>query len=110
MRWLQASSPFSLLCLLLVAFSSNAVNLQGELSMEWSEFSFILKPSPLGGVGVFAIHDILAGTHLFTSKFETRTMKIKDIPPPLLRYCIYTSDEECLCPGRFDRMEIGWYI
>lgn len=37
-------------------------------------------------------------------------MKVKDVPTPLLQYCIYISDDECLCPERFDRMEIGWYI
>lgn len=78
--------------------------------MEWSEFSFILQPSPLGGVGVFAAHDIPDGTHLFKSRFITRTMKVKDVPPLLLKYCIYISDEECICPERFDRMEIGWYL
>lgn len=81
-----------------------------ESSMQWSEFSFMLKPSPLGGVGVFATHDIPVGTHLFNRKFEMRTMKVKDVPAPLLKYCIYINDLECLCPERFDRMEIGWYI
>lgn len=78
--------------------------------MQWSEFSFMLKPSPLGGVGVFATHDIEKGTELFSNRHLIRTMKVKDVPPPLLQYCIYISDEECLCPERFDRMEIGWYI
>lgn len=70
----------------------------------------MLKPSPLGGIGVFATHDIPAGTLLFNRDFELRTLKVKDIPKPLLPYCIYLNDEECLCPERFDRMEIGWYI
>ena len=78
--------------------------------MEWSEFSFMLKPSLLGGVGVFATHDIPVGTLLFNQNFEIRTMRIKDVPTPLLQYCVYISDDECLCPERFDRMEIGWYI
>ena len=78
--------------------------------MQWSEFSFMLQPSPLGGIGVFATHDIPAGTHLFNQNFEIRTLKVKDVPAALLKYCIYISDEECLCPERFDRMEIGWYI
>lgn len=78
--------------------------------MEWSEFSFVLAPSPLGGVGVFATHDISAGTLLFNQNFEIRTMNVKDVPSPLLKYCIYINDDECLCPERFDRMEIGWYI
>ena len=78
--------------------------------MVWSEMSCMLKPSPLRGIGVFATHDIPAGAIVFTSTFEFRTLKVKDVPPALLRFCIYISDEECICPERFDRMEIGWYI
>jgi SET domain-containing protein len=79
-------------------------------SMEWSEFSFMVKPSRLGGVGVFAVHDIPAGTTVFRSDHNPRKLKINDIPEPFRQYCIYISDEECYGPERFDRMEIGWYI
>ena len=78
--------------------------------MQWSEFSFVLKPSSLGGVGVFATHDIQAGTLLLTNGFGLKLIKIKDVPEAFIQYCIYLNDEECLCPERFDRMEIGWYI
>jgi SET domain-containing protein len=70
----------------------------------------MLHPSPLGGVGVFATHDIPIGTHLFNIKLSPQVKKIKNIPPLLLQYCIYISDEECLSPKRFDHMQIGWYI
>ncbi len=76
----------------------------------WSELSFVLKPSPLGGVGVFAAHDIAAGTHLFTQPYRVRTLKVKDIPQEFMNYCIYINYEECICPEQFDRMEIGWYV
>jgi hypothetical protein len=79
-------------------------------SSEWTEFSFILKPSQLGGIGVFATHDIAKGTQVFRSSFELRRLKTKDIPSELVKYCIYLNDEECLCPKRFDHMEIGWYL
>lgn len=75
--------------------------------MQWSEFSFVLKPSTLGGLGVFATHDIAKGSLLFNQNFEIRIMKVKDVPSALINYCIYISDDECLCPERFDRMEIG---
>ncbi len=79
--------------------------------MSWSEFSFILKPSPLGGVGVFAIHDIPVGTQVFSPTVSVkRVLKVKDVPAELLKYCIYINDEECFAPERFDRMEIGWYL
>lgn len=79
-------------------------------SIESAEFSFILKPSSIAGIGVFATHDILEGTHLFKGNFFPRTMKIKNVPAAFVKYCIFLNNEECLCPERFDRMEIGWFI
>lgn len=76
----------------------------------WTEFTFILQPSILGGIGVFATHDIPMGTRLFSGIFAPRTMKSANVPEAFKKYCIYLNDEECICPERFDRMEIGWYI
>ena len=76
----------------------------------WTEFSFMLSPSHLGGIGVFATHDIPKGTRLFSQKFAKRKMKIKDVPSAFIKYCIFIDDEECFCPEQFNRMEIGWYI
>lgn len=76
----------------------------------WSEYSFILKPSVLGGIGVFAVHDIPAETKIFGKEHSVRVLKAKDIPTDFIKYCVYINDEECLCPQQFDRMEIGWYI
>jgi len=81
-----------------------------ESQIKWTEFSFILKPSILGGIGVFSTHDIPAETPLFSGKPTSRRMKIKDIPVDFIKYCIFINDDECLCPERFDRMGIGWYI
>lgn len=78
--------------------------------VEWTEFSFVLKPSILGGVGVFATHDIPKGTALFSGKSSSMKRKISEIPPDFIKYCIFLSDEECLSPERFDHMGIGWYI
>lgn len=78
--------------------------------MTWTEFSFILQPSSLGGIGVFATHDIPKGTQVFSNKSSPRKLKINEVPPALIKYCIYLDDEYCLCPERFDRMEIGWYL
>lgn len=78
--------------------------------MQWSEFSFILKPSLLSGIGVFATHDIPAGTILCGTGLTTRTMKIKDIPADFVKFCIFIDDENCFVPKRFDHMEIGWFI
>ena len=78
--------------------------------MQWSEFSFVLKPSSLGGVGFFATHDIPTETILLTNSFGLRLLKIRDVPAVFIQFCVFLNDEECLCPERFDRMEIGWYI
>ncbi len=78
--------------------------------MPWSEFSFVLKPSVLGGLGVFATHNIPANTLILPIPFELRVLKTKDVPQDLLKYCIYLNDEEVVGPERFDRMEIGWFI
>lgn len=78
--------------------------------MHYSECSFILKPSALGGVGVFAVHDIPANSLVLDQPFELRVMKTKDIKSEWVKYCIYINDEEMVAPERFDRMEIGWYI
>lgn len=75
-----------------------------------TEFSFILAPSHLGGIGVFATHDIDKGTPLIPGRFTKVVRNKKEIPPDFLKYCIFINDEECWCPERFDRMEIGWYI
>ncbi|MBY0501984.1 MAG: SET domain-containing protein [Alphaproteobacteria bacterium] len=78
--------------------------------MEWTEFSFILGPSEISGIGVFATHNILKGTQIFSGAHSPRKMITKDIPSDFLKYCIFLNDEECLCPERFDRMEIGWFL
>jgi len=75
-----------------------------------SEFSFILKPSSIEGVGVFATHDIPAGTKILINNYVLRTLKVTEIPQAFVRYCIHINEKECLCPARFDRMEIDWYI
>lgn len=79
--------------------------------MNWSEFSLVVKPSPLGGIGVFATHDIPKGTILFQGrKHKLRRFTTQSLPAEFLKYCVYISDQECLGPERFDRMEIGWFI
>jgi hypothetical protein len=75
-----------------------------------NEYSLILQPSALGGIGVFTTHDFPQGSQIFSGTFSPRKLLIKDIPSAFLKYCIYLNDEECLCPERFDRMEIGWYL
>lgn len=78
--------------------------------MEWSEFSFILDASPLGGIGVFATHDISEGEQIFRTPFVPRVLKKKEVPNQFLKYCIFINEDEVVCPKHFDCMEIGWFI
>ncbi len=74
-----------------------------ELMKKSTEFSFLVQPTVSGGLGVFAAHDIEQGT-------ELRVLKIKDVPAEFLTYCLPLNEEDCACPEKFDRMEIGWYM
>lgn len=77
---------------------------------KWTEFSFALRPSALSGIGVFATHDIPKGTRVYTNTFKMRKLKANEIPDELRKYCIYLENDECLCPERFDHMDVSWYM
>ena len=77
------------------------------------EFSFILKPAQYG-VGVFATHDIKAGTSLRLFGDETESSgdivrNKQDVPSMFIQYCL-DRRETLICPKDFGRMEIGWYL
>jgi len=74
--------------------------------------SFILKLSTISGIGVFALHDIADGTHLylFRKDFEEEVREIKDVPEELQRFCLNREDGKLLCPKFFNRMDIGNYV
>lgn len=76
----------------------------------WTEFTFILKPSSIGGVGVFTTHDLPKDMQIFLGKHCPKKRTIKEVPEAFLKYCIFLNDEECISPERFDRMEIGWFL
>ncbi len=76
----------------------------------YNEYSFELKPSALGGIGVFATHDIAKGTKVFTLDFAIRIKMVEEIPPPLRKFCIYINAQEALCPAHFGRLELGWFV
>ncbi len=78
--------------------------------MVWSEFYFVLRPSNLDGVGVFAAVDIETGTKVSDPQFQVRVLKKDMVPPIFHQYCIHKNDEEFFCPPRFDCMQIGWFI
>jgi len=74
--------------------------------------SFILKPSSIKGIGVFALHDIAEGTYLelFRNDFEEEVREVGDVPEELQGYCLTREDGRLLCPKFFNRMDIGNYV
>ena len=82
-------------------------------SKDVTEFSFMLKPSnlPEAGIGVFATHDIKAGTKLLKAT-ELKISKYETIPEPFLGFVdtVSSSDDYCIRPQNFDRMELFFYV
>lgn len=81
-----------------------------SIAEEWTEFSAVLKPSPIHGVGVFATHDIPKGTRVFGEQTNYRWYKLDNLPFELRKYCQLLKEDEVRGPERFDRMEIDWYL
>jgi hypothetical protein len=80
------------------------------------EFSFILKPSKLGGVGVFCTHGIAGGTrlHLFPDlkpRYFSNARLERD--PRLRAFCrVYGVDvgSGSVVARSFGHMHVGWYL
>ncbi len=80
------------------------------------EFLFILKPSPIEGVGVFTATKIKKGPQLrlFQNSEKIRfiaytSATAKQHGKLLKRYCV-ESTKGYFCPDDFGRMSIGWYL
>ena len=76
---------------------------------EWSEFSAVLKPSPIHGIGVFAAHDIPKGTRVFAD-LNYRWYELNSVPVELRKYCQFLTEDKVRGPERFDRMEVDWFL
>ena len=80
------------------------------------EFSFILKPSPIAGVGVFVTHKIKKGTRLRVFSGEpTRKVKMSEVKknPVLAKFVEFfavVSDGWVYLPANFAAMPVGWYM
>lgn len=87
-----------------------------KLQFETNEYSFMVAPSPLSGVGVFAVHDISKNTQLplfiDESRFIPHSKAVKE-PEHVQNFykwfCIVGKDGYD-CPVDFGKMEIGWYL
>ncbi len=79
-----------------------------------TEFSFVLKNSHYG-IGVFAVHDIKAGTYLRVFGDEDNegdvsiVRKKEDVPEFFRSYCVDRGNT-MMCPKDFGCMEVGWHI
>jgi SET domain-containing protein len=79
-------------------------------------YSYMLRSSPIGGVGVFALHNIKKGTvlHVFTPNEKTTT-KYKSTNQSKNKmydhFCVYDAKTSSyFCPANFTRLSIGWYL
>ncbi|MHB9082064.1 MAG: SET domain-containing protein [Pirellulaceae bacterium] len=83
---------------------------------ETNELSFVLRPSPISGVGVFLTHPVKKGTYLALFVDDT----VRRIPttelekdPQLKAFCLVYGIERrgyvCV-PHNFSHMEVGWFM
>ena len=98
---------------ILIIFCCLTCSIFANPSNTWNEFSAILKPSSIHGIGVFATHDIKAGTAVFTQwskEWRCKKAKYKEVPKKFHKYCIPISERKCYRPQRFDRLEVWFYL
>jgi SET domain-containing protein len=79
------------------------------------EFSFVLKPSSIAGVGVFATHGITKGTRLRLFYGKNRMIPIAATKnnPVLKKFTDFFGVEEngAICVAEnFSHMSVGWYL
>jgi len=87
-----------------------------EVARETDELSFVLRSSPLAGVGVFTTHPVQKGSYLALFLDDTvRRIRYSEMEnnPQLKAFCLTYGIErrEYVCvPHHFSHMEIGWYL
>lgn len=91
--------------------------MSNQTSEKTNEFSFLLAPSPVAGIGVFATHEIKKDTELrlFVNE-EPRFIPYDSIlleVPMVKNFCVWYCVEDTngyYCPQDFGAMDIGWYL
>jgi hypothetical protein len=85
----------------------------GKLRRYTNEFSFLLKPSRIAGVGIFAVHGIAKGTYL-SFFFTSEASPIRRVTDKnrffVERFGVPSQKNAYYCPPDFRRMSIGWYL
>lgn len=78
-----------------------------------------LRPSPIHGVGVFAIRRIKKGTYVFPGDEEpmrwVKAKTLKGLPKEVRRlyedFCVIKDGGKSYgCPRNFNVMTVGWYL
>ena len=93
-----------------------SIPLQSEMKTETGEFSFILKPSTIAGVGVFVTHKIKKGTRLRVFSGEpTRKIRMSEVKknPVLAKFVEFfavVSNGIAYMPSNFSRLDVGWHL
>lgn len=90
------------------------IELDEKMKNKTDEYSFILKPSKLGGVGVFCTHGIKKGTRLnLFPDCETEFIRHEKVDARMKQFL----DFYAVCtkrgyskPANLCHMQIGWYL
>ncbi len=118
--------PNVILLIVMIIFFIGAISLRNEIKRLVKEQVSIcphqcvyvrLKPSPIHGVGVFAICDIPKGTKIFSNDDSEMTWinkaDIGNIDSELKRlyddFCVL-KDGNLGCPKNFNMLTVGWYL
>lgn len=95
--------------------SSPLKKTRSKFAATTNELSFVLQPSKIAGVGVFARHGIRKGTKLrLFPGANSRVISLKKVGEQknfFDTYCVFDVAEQAYyCPADFGNMEIGWYL
>lgn len=74
-----------------------------------SEFDFILRPSSIHGIGVFALRPFTKGETLELFADDDNSIR-ETVPEEFDRYVVCSDAPEIMCPQQFNRMSVGWYV
>lgn len=86
--------------------------MKSNLKSTTDQFSFVLRPSKVEGIGVFALHGVKKGTALRLFPNHEKVKKLKALPKGkdyFERYCVEV-DGALYAPEDFGRMSIGWFL
>jgi SET domain-containing protein len=77
-----------------------------------TQYSFVLRPSNIAGVGVFSTHKILSGTYLrlFAPDEKLQMLNKSHDFIEFLEWFGVEVQDRFSCPEDFGRMSVGWYL